>query len=80
MGLTHHGDKIWNSPNNAPLEYQNNLNILSPKWGGIFCKILSDPYKSPIFDKAYLQRHTWKKRLLQDINTFLAYKYFLFSI
>lgn len=44
MGLKHHGDTIWNSPNNAPLEYQNNLNILSSKWGGIFCKILSDPY------------------------------------
>lgn len=22
MGLTHHGDKIGNSPNNAPLEYE----------------------------------------------------------
>lgn len=62
MGLTQHGDTIWNSPNNAPpLEYQNKLNILSSKWGGFFWKIISDPYKSPIFDKAYPETHLKEK-------------------
>lgn len=53
MGLTQHGDTIWYSPKHALLEQENNINIYPQNEAVIFCKIISDPDKSPIFDKAY---------------------------
>lgn len=70
MRLTHHGDKISNSPNNAPLEYQNNLNIYPLNEASSSEKILVILYISPISDKAYPETHLKEKAFYKILTIF----------
>lgn len=81
MGLTHHGDKISNSPNNALLEYQNNLKIFYPlNEASSSEKILVILYKSPISDKDYPETHLKEKAFYKILTIFANKDFRLFLL